>query len=199
MPQPVTFDPDKVAHYEKSGWQAYYDRRWFKALWLLVRLNREGFRMSWPTALAAALDTVRASLAFAPLNNDIPKARGHIEKFFEKARRSLEFKVEAGQLAELEMNYWVIHRQLALRRIKNPADDNIEPMVQALVALHAALFNVPPEQMRPSARLRALAAKTVDEITGNRSTDVAADWRRVEEYLRQAYRAVEAAKPAPKA
>jgi hypothetical protein len=194
MSQPFEFDPDKVAYYEKAGWQAYYDRKWLRAFWLLVRLNRQQFRMSWLTALAAALDTVRASIAFAPLDGDIFKAQGHIERFYEKARRSLDIQTEAGQLAELEMNYWVIHRQLALHRLQTPEEDDIEPMIQALVALHAALFDASPEQLRPSAELRALAAKTVDDITGKRSTDVAADWRRVEEYLRQAYQAVRAVK-----
>ena len=41
------------------------------------------------------------------------------------------------------------------------------------------------------AELRALAAKTVDRITGRYSTDVMGDWRQVEAYLQQAYRAVQ--------
>lgn len=192
MRQTIDFDPHKVAYYEKSGWQAYYDRNWPRAFWLLVKLNREQFRMSWLTALTAALGTVRASIAFAPLDNDIPKAKAHIEQFYEKARRSLDIKAEAGQLAELEMNYWLVHRQLAQQRSQTPEEDDIEPMIQALAALHAALFNATPEVMRPSAELRALAAKTVDDITAKRSTDVAADWQRVEDYLQQAYQAVRA-------
>ena len=38
--------------------------------------------------------------------------------------------------------------------------------------------------------LRALAAKTVDRITGRYSTDVAGGWRLVEASLQQAYQAV---------
>jgi hypothetical protein len=47
--------------------------------------------------------------------------------------------------------------------------------------------------MRTSAELRARAAVAVDRITGNYSTDVAADWQEVERLLQQAYRAVQAA------
>lgn len=194
MPTQVAFDPDKVAYFEKAGWEAYYDRNWLRAFWLLVRMNREAFTMSWPTALAAALDTVRASIAFAPLeSNDVPKAQHYMERFYEKARRSLGLDASAQTLAALEMNYWIVHRQLALRRMQDQNDDDIEPMVDSLNKLHAALFNGTPAMMRPSAAYRALAAVAVDRITGKYSADVAADWREVERYLQQAYRSVLAA------
>jgi hypothetical protein len=44
--------------------------------------------------------------------------------------------------------------------------------------------------MRPSAEYRALAAMTVDRITGHYTEDVPGDWRRIEQYLHQAYQAV---------
>jgi hypothetical protein len=191
MPPRLEIDPDKVAHYEKAGWEAYYDRNWPRAFWLLVQLNRAEFQMSWPTALSAALDTVRASLAFAPLDrSDAPKATAYIEKFYDKARRSLGLKADPATLARLEIDYWVVHRRLAIARKENPRDGNLEPMTVALTNLHAALFSSTPERMRSSAELRARAAEAVDLITSKRSTDVPADWRRVEDFLRQAYRAV---------
>ena len=63
-------------------------------------------------------------------------------------------------------------------------------MVESLTRLHAALFTSPPEAIRRSAELRAQAAVAVDRITGGYSTDVEDDWRKVEESLRQAYRAL---------
>jgi hypothetical protein len=156
----------------------------------MVRLNREEFRMPLPSALAAAVDIVRASIAFAPVDNDVPKAARYVRRYYEKARRSAGFQAEALAVAELEMKYWVVHRQLAVERIKQPDLDNTAPMVEALADLHAALFDVSPQAARPSAELRALAAKTVDGITGRYSTDVAGDWRLVETYLQQAYQAV---------
>ena len=32
-------DPDRVAYFEKAGWQAYYDRKWLRVLRLMVQLN----------------------------------------------------------------------------------------------------------------------------------------------------------------
>jgi hypothetical protein len=191
MKPQTNFNPDAVAYYEKAGWEAYYDRNWLRAFALLVRLNREQFRMNWFIAILAAIDTVRASIAFAPLDkSDVAKATYHIGKFYEKARRSLGMKAGAPTLAALEIDYWVVHRQLAIARAQDTTQDNSEPMVQSLAKLHAALFDSTPEKMRASAELRALAAKTVDLITSKRSINVPDDWRKVESYLQQAYRQV---------
>ena len=54
-------------------------------------------------------------------------------------------------------------------------------------ALHAALFDAPPEAVQRLAELHARAAVAVDRITGRYSDDVAADWRRVEDCLHRAY------------
>jgi len=50
------FRPEQVAHYEAAGWRAYYDRAWVKAFLLMVRLNREEFRMPFMTAVAGAVE-----------------------------------------------------------------------------------------------------------------------------------------------
>ena len=185
-------NPDKVAYYEKAGWEAYYARQWGRAFWLLVRLNREMFVMGWWDAAAAAFAIVQASRAFAPVDNDIPLATRYLEQFYTRARRTLNLTTSPRSLAELEMDYWLVHRQLAVRRIQDPADQDIEPMIQSLARLHAALFNANLEIIRPSAEYRAMAAKMVDRITGNYTQDAAADWQAVERYLQKAYRSLTA-------
>ena len=191
QPRPRAFDPGRVAYFEKAGWEAYYDRRWLRVLWLMVRLNREQFAMSLPTAFLASLDIVRASRAFAPVDNDVPAATAHLARYYAKARRSAGLQADAATLAALEMDYWVVHRRLAVARKESPDHSgDIGPMVDSLARLHAALFDAPPEAIQRSAELRAEAAVAVDRITGRYSSDVAADWRQVEEYLRQAYRSL---------
>lgn len=190
MQRKVRFDPDRIAYYEKAGWEAYYNRQWGRVLALMVGLNREQFHMPWWVAVAAALDTVRAAKAFAPIDNDIPTATRHLVNYYAKARRYAGITAGAEDLAALEMDYWVVHRQLAVRRQQNHADSDIEPMVQSFARLHAGLFDATVGAMRPSAEARALAAVAVDRITGKYSTDVAADWREVERYLAAAYRSL---------
>jgi hypothetical protein len=196
MPTRIHFDPAKLAYYEATGWKENYDHKWLRVFSLMVRMNHEEFGMSWPTAVAAAIDIVRAAVAWSPADNDIPTAKLHLEKYFAKARRSAKLAASAKELAELEIDYWIVHRQLAIRRMKDYSDDDIEPMIQSLARLHAALFESTPEAMRPSAEYRALAAKTVDRITGRYTDDVPGDWQRIEQYLLRAYQAVLDAKHA---
>ena len=68
------------------------------------------------------------------------------------------------------MDYWVVHRQLANARKAAPDHaGDIEPMIASLAKLHAALFTAPPAAIRRSAEARAVAAATVDRITGGYS------------------------------
>jgi hypothetical protein len=190
MATTIHFDPAKVAYYEATGWKENYDHRWVRVFTLMIRMNHEEFGMSWPTAALAAIDIVRAAVAWSPMDNDIPTATHHLEKYFAKARRAAGLSASAKELADLEIDYWIVHRQLAIRRLKDHSDEDIEPMIESLARLHAALFESTPEAMRPSAEYRALAAMTVDRITGHYTDDVPGDWQRIEQYLRQAYQAV---------
>ena len=193
MPSTSYLDPDRIAFFERAGWQAYYDRNWLRAFGLLVRLNRSMFHMPWWTALIAALDTVAAVRAFAPLDHDLDKVRRHLASFFKKARSSLDIATDATALAERELDYWVSHRDLAIRRARDCRDDNLDALILALARLHAAIFGGNDESMQLSGYLRSMATVAVDRITGGYSENVAADWREAEEYLHQAYRAVNAA------
>ncbi len=182
------FNPGRIAYLEKAGWEAYYDRNWLRVFGLMVQMNREQFCMPLPAAVAGAIDIVRASVAFAPVDNDVPAATAHLQNFYEKARRTRGLQADAKTLAALEMDYWVVHRRLAIARKQAPNHEgDIAPMVQALAKLHAALFAAPPEAIRRSAALRAEAAKTVDGITGGYTADVQGDWQRIEKYLDEAY------------
>jgi len=183
-----SFNPERVAYFESAGWRAYYDRDWLRVLGLMVQLNREQFGMSWPNAILASLDVVRASLAFAPVDNDIPTATAHLAHYYAKARRAAGITTDAEKLAALEMDYWVVHRRLANERKAAPDHTgDLTPMVDALTSLHETLFAVTPEVARRSAEMRAQAAARVDRITGGYSEDVEADWRQIEVELKQAY------------
>jgi hypothetical protein len=178
-------NPEQIAYYEKAGWEAYYDRDWPRAFGLMLRLIESQFHVPFPRSLLAALHTIRASIAFAPRDHDLAATLKHLERFYRIAARANGDSFDPRRAAELELRYWVIHRDLA----EAPELDK-RPLVQSLADLHAALFGHTPAELWASAESRAAAATAVDRITGRRSTDVDADWRRVEECLRQAYRQV---------
>ncbi len=200
-----SFDPDRVAALETASWRAYYDRHWLAMLRALIILHREQFGLSGPGALLATLRSGWAAIVFAPLEGSDPdRARRHLAAYYRRVRPALGCAADAETLAAREIDYWIVHRHLAIQRKANPAAsdpdslDDIGPMVDTFARLHAALFDRTPAEMRASAEYRALAAKAVDRITGGYSADIPADWARTEAYLRRAYAAVaEAVRPRP--
>ena len=194
---------DRIARIETELWEAYYEREWFREFRLLVSMHREFFRMRLPTAILASYDAARAAMAFAPLDSsDRQAALRYLVRYYEKVRRALDCIVPAEELAARELRYWIVHREIAGKRlaevrgggtIAEPDESAIEPVSQAFAQLHAGLFNSTTERMWQSAVFRARAAAVVDRISGRYSPDVPGDWRRVEEYLRMAYRAIEEA------
>jgi hypothetical protein len=186
--------PEQIAYYEKAGWKAYYDRDWPRTFGLMVRLIESQFHVPFPRSFLAALHIIRASIAFVPRDHNLDAVLRHLERFYRVAARANGDTFEPRRAAELELRYWVIHRQLAAA----PELDN-RPLVQSLADLHAALFGHTPAELWASAESRAAAAEAVDRITSRRSTDVAADWRRVEECLRRAYQHVKEAGRQPSA
>ena len=203
MNDPLHSRADRIARLETEWWEAYYHRQWLREFRLLIAMHREFFRMGGLTAVAASYDAARAAIAFAPVDgNDIPKARRFLLRYYEKVRRALDCQAGAADLAERELDYWIIHRQVASRRlievnagrpVDDPDLDEIAPVTAAFAPLHAGLFNSTEEAMHQSAVHRAQATAVVDRISGRYSPDVAGDWTRVEQYLRLAYRAIEEA------
>src|SRR5690349_3928611 len=103
-------NPERLAYLEAAIWRSYYDRRWLRVLGLTLQLVHEQFHLSWPRAVQAAYYTTRAALAWAPLEHDLQKVRRYLERFY----RATHAKDPAG-VAELELRYWVVHRDLSGR------------------------------------------------------------------------------------
>jgi hypothetical protein len=183
MAAAVQFNPDRLAYFEASGWRAYYDRKWFKMVRLLVDLCQEQFGIPFPMSVLAAYYSVRASVAWVPVNHDEQKVLAFLEKFYRVARRYSSLRFDPEEVANLELRYFDIHRRLVGK------EDRSE-FVQVLTDLHSAIFDLKPEQARESAEWRVMAADTVDCITSKTSTDIEGDWAKLEEYLRRCYRSI---------
>jgi len=187
-----TFNPDRVAHFEATGWRAYYDRRWLKLLRLIVSLYQEQFHIPFPQSLLAAYYVTRAAKAWAPVDHEVAVVNRYYEQFYTMARRYSGLQFDPAWVAQLETRYNDVHRQL----VGKP--DKAE-FVETMVALHSALFGVSAAQARASAELRVAANTTVDGSTNGWSTDVEGDWQRLEDQLSGCYRSIQQAlhEPAP--
>ncbi len=183
----IRFDADRLAYLEVAGWRAYYDHKWLLTFRLLVQLSREQFGLSWLRAVQAAYYITRASVAWAPVDNKPRVALRYIRKFYRVAAKyGSNAHFEPRRAADLEFKYWDVHRRLSGR----PESEKM-PLIRTLAELHSALFGLPVEAVWQSALDRAHSTDTVDEITGKRSKDVEADWRKAGEYLRAAYRSIQ--------
>jgi hypothetical protein len=155
-----------------------------KMLRLIVGLCQEQFRIPFPMSLLAGYHTTRASAAWVPVDHDEQKVLQYLQKFYQVARRYSGLKFNPSHVADLELQYFDVHRRLA----GNP--EKVE-FLQTLIDLHSAIFGILPEQAKESAAWRLLAATTVDLITSHTSKDVEGDWSKLEQYLRRCYRSIQ--------
>ena len=179
----MALDAARLAELEAGGWRAYYDRNWPRVIKLMVQLNQEQFHIPFPLSVVAALHIARASIAWAPVDNTPEETRKHLRRYYRVARRWSEFQFAPDKAADLELAYWIEHRRLSGKPDK-------APFIEAMTALHAELFGLPADRARESAERRVAANNTVDLITSGTSSNPEADWRQLEEDLRQAYRSI---------
>jgi hypothetical protein len=180
----IQLHPERLAELEAGGWRAYYDRDWARVILLMVQLNQEQFHIPFPLSVVAAFHIARASVAWAPVDNNPQAVRLHLLRYYRIARRWSGLRFDPPVAADLEIGYWIEHRRLS--GVPDKA-----PFIEAMTALHAHLFDLPIEQVRESAEWRVQANNTVDEITSGRSRDPEADWRKLEADLRRCYQSLD--------
>lgn len=145
------FDPRKVAYYEKENWVAYYQKRWLRLIRVSVGMVKEAFDLSLWQALYAAYLVARAEIAAAPFpDNDIPRAEAYMRRFYRLIKRIHHQEFDVEKVARLEVNWWVVHRQM-FGQTEN------QPLVDALTDLYAVLYGAEAGQVQDAAYHRAQA------------------------------------------
>ncbi len=145
------FDPRKVAYYEKENWVAYYQKRWLRLIRVSVGMVKEAFDLSLWQALYAAYLVARAEIAAAPFpDNDIPRAEAYMRRFYRLIQRIHHQEFDVEKVARLEVNWWVVHRQM-FGQTEN------QPLVDALTDLYTVLYGAEPDQVQDAAYHRAQA------------------------------------------
>jgi hypothetical protein len=144
------FDPQKMAHYEKENYVAYYQRRWLKLLRVSIGWVQQSFHLSLPEAVYGATLMARAEMAFAPPDplNDLPKTEAYVRRFFHFIHRKHRLGFDIERAARLEVHWWEVHR-----RLFGQAEN--EALVEALACAAAALFEVDPAKLHQAATHRA--------------------------------------------
>jgi hypothetical protein len=155
-----SFDPRSVGALECRAWETYYRRKWLAFLAASVGLVRAAFRMSWPRTVVGAWLVLRANQKWAPFpENDPNAARSLMTSFYRLLRTSESASFHPVRAAELEVEWWRVHREHQHDASALSTDD----LVAALQDLYAYTYSVDRDSVRPAAALRAEAMDVSDD------------------------------------
>ena len=156
-----SFDPARVADLEYRAWVGYYRHDWPQALIAFVELIRMGFGMDWRRTLHAAWLVLRAIQLWAPLpDNDPDGARVRMRCFYALVKLSYGEPASPAKAAELEVDWWRVHRQVQYSTAPGVDDDDL---VESVTRLYCYLFGEPEAEVRPAAVYRVRAMGLSDQ------------------------------------
>jgi hypothetical protein len=150
-----SFDPARVADLEYRAWVGYYQHKWYQALMAFVGLIRMGYGMDWRRTLHAAWLALRAIQLWAPLpDNDPGGARARMRRFYALVRLSYGEPASPAKAAELEVDWWRVHRQVQYSAPGVTGED----LAESVTRLYCYLFGESEAAVRPAAvhRVRAM-------------------------------------------
>jgi hypothetical protein len=152
------FDPIALGNAECDGWAAYYRHEWRPFLRAALAMVRIGFGLSWPKTVRGAWYVLRANQVWAPYpDNDPPRARDYMRRFYDLVVRDGELRLDPGEAAKREVEWWRIHR--IHQREDGLSEDDL---TASLVGLYSYVYDVAPESVGDAARHRVVAMRHSD-------------------------------------
>jgi hypothetical protein len=177
---PATFNPRQVGHIEARLWHAYYARHWPRVVLLTFRLVRGQLGLSWRPAVKAVGHAARATIAWAPAQNDPVATRNELRAFYGVVAEVRGAAFDPKAVGDAEFDYWKIHRDLV-------GQDDRTPLVDSLARIPALLFDVPSVAVLVSATERERAVRLVDLITSGQQAPTDAAWHQIATSLVRSY------------
>jgi len=182
-----TFDPRKIAHYEKENYVAYYKKRWLTLLRASVGMVKEAFGLSLWQAIYGAYLVARAEIAFAPFpDNDVPLTLAFMRRFFAFIKQVHHADFDVDEVARLEVNWWSVHR-----RLFGQAENG--ELVEALAHATAAAYGLAADRVREAAYHRAQGMLCSDRWVNDGQEENSPLLAQEEEELVKAYTALRTA------
>ncbi len=179
------FDPHEVARIETAMWRSYYDHEPVKLFAELSTLLRRQFRLPFWKSCQGAYYAARSAVVFqrGKERPDYLRALPDLVDYYALIRRASATPFDVQRVSELELEWWIVHRQ---RDRYSPGD-----LARALAELQAAVYDLPAAEFAEHARWRAAAMLL---------RDAGGDWRRIGEMLDRSwvslYEAVHVERPA---
>jgi hypothetical protein len=169
------FDVDEVARIETAMWRSYYEHHRVRLFAELTTLLREQFDLPFWRSCRAAYYAARSAVIFQRGREraEYLRALPPLVDYYEVIRRASSTPFDPQRVAELELEWWILHRE---RERHAPAD-----LERGLAELQAAIFNRPASEFAAHARYRAQAMLLRDS---------GGDWRKIAELLEQSWGAL---------
>ncbi len=180
------FDADEVARLDTAMWRSYYNRERVRMYRELTELLEKQYKMSFWQRQLVAFYAAKAAFVFkdGKARADYEKALPDLEKFYASIRDISTTDFDAKRAAELELEWWIVHRE----RKKYKGGD----LANALAETASAIYNMPKEVFLEHGRLRAEAMKIRDTKaeTGGVTEE---DWQKIDELLHGSWRSLQSA------
>lgn len=177
------FDADEVARLDTAMWRSYYSRERLRMFSELTELLEKQYKLRFWRRQLAAFYAAKAAFVFKDGKSraDYEKALPEVEKFYNEIRRLSTTDFDAKRAAELELEWWIVHRE----RKKYREGD----LARALAETAAAVYKMPVENFLEHGNLRAEAMKIRDTKAeaGGVSEE---DWQKIDELLHMSWRSL---------
>jgi hypothetical protein len=185
------FDADEVARLETAMWRSYYEHHRVSLFSELAELLRTQYHMPFVRSNVVAYYAANAAVVFqrGKQRSDYEKALPDLVKFYEAIRKTSDVAFDVEQVAKLELEWWIIHRQRA--------EHQPEDLTRSLAELQAAIYGIPAERFMDHGRLRA-EAMTIRDVKAEQGGVTEADWTRIDELLHQSWRSLHEVVNAPR-
>ena len=165
-------------------WRAYYRRppQRLRLLRLLISACAEQYGLSLWQSLQGAYWLTRATFIFKfhRGQSDLDRARAYLERFFRMVRATTGARFDSKRVAELELNWWVVHR-------KDSGQADQSRLINALAEEYAALYGTGVESLRPASSHRTQAMVIRDAMEHGKPVG---GWSDVEAELLRSYTAL---------
>jgi hypothetical protein len=161
-----SFDPVRLADLEYRAWVGYYLHQWARVLIASVGLVRTGFGMDRIRTLHGAWLVLRANQLWAPYpDNQAQRAEACMRRFYALVRLTHGEPANPAKAAELEVDWWRVHREGQHRDGPRPAAgaEPAEELVASLTRLYGYLYGEPEAALHPAAVHRARAMDLSDQ------------------------------------
>ena len=177
------FDPDEVARLDTAMWRSYYAKQRVRLFNQLAETLRTQYNMPLIRSNKVAYYAAKAAFVFkdGKQRSDYEKALPDLVRFYTAVREVGDISFDVHRAAELELEWWIVHRERAHHKDGD--------LARALAELQAEIYHVPVEKLLEHGRLRA-EAMVIRDTKAESGGVTEADWAKIGDLLRDSWRSL---------